>query len=634
MRRQDLGLASRFRWLVVVGLFGAGVPVPSLAASSEERAPLRLEGAARWSGSWLELSAGLPGSAGAARLADPQSVALGFESTLSLRLDRSGCLAGDCGAGSVVMALDPVAAAAADPSRRLVLELRAESAGDRRPALVLPGGPAPRQVESGPAIDLADGNWHTVDVLYRPGSLEVMVDGGLVLAATIDVESSLRLAGRSAEVSLESANGGGSARFQVRDWRWLAAPPAPAADGEVEPLAAHPRGLALVPKVFGLGYAADVHGFWTAQGCTGCHTGGGGPGFLDLSGSASTVYPRVDQSPRVDLGNPAASLILTKPQPGTVSHGGGDFNCFIPGNSCYDTILHWIQDGAPFAPCSYSISPPSRSHTAAGGSNSVAVTAGTGCSWTATSNRSYIHVTSGASGSGNGTVNYTVDANTGAARSGAIAIADQSFAISQAAAAACNYSLDSTSAAFGSAGGNGMVGVTTTAGCNWTGTSNDSWITVTGGSPHSGSGNLTYSVAANGGAAQRSGSLTIAGSAFTVNEAGTSGAPCVASATKMCLNANRFEVSAIFRINGGSPTAAHVVKLTDDTGYFWFFAATNVEAVLKVLNACTFNSRYWVYAGGLTDVEVTISVRDSHYVNPLNTRFQPIQDSSAFATCP
>ncbi|HSS77993.1 MAG TPA: hypothetical protein VLV54_14780 [Thermoanaerobaculia bacterium] len=34
------------------------------------------------------------------------------------------------------------------------------------------------------------------------------------------------------------------------------------------------------------------------------------------------------------------------------------------------------------------------------------------------------------------------------------------------------------------------------------------------------------------------------------------------------------------------------MKLTDETGYLWFFSNTNVEAVVKVLNACSFNQRF------------------------------------------
>ena len=47
--------------------------------------------------------------------------------------------------------------------------------------------------------------------------------------------------------------------------------------------------------------------------------------------------------------------------------------------------------------CTYSINPTSASFASGGGTGSVTVTAGTGCSWTATSNASFITITSGSS---------------------------------------------------------------------------------------------------------------------------------------------------------------------------------------------------------------------------------------------
>jgi plastocyanin len=85
--------------------------------------------------------------------------------------------------------------------------------------------------------------------------------------------------------------------------------------------------------------------------------------------------------------------------------------------------------------CSYSISPESQSFTAAGGADTVSVTTMSGCAWTATSNDTWIMITSGASGSGNGTVNYSVAANSGAARNGTMTIAGKTFTVMQSGAA-------------------------------------------------------------------------------------------------------------------------------------------------------------------------------------------------------
>ncbi|MFS8087376.1 MAG: BACON domain-containing protein, partial [Acidobacteriota bacterium] len=67
------------------------------------------------------------------------------------------------------------------------------------------------------------------------------------------------------------------------------------------------------------------------------------------------------------------------------------------------------------------------------GTASVAVTTGGGCAWTGSANASWITVLSGATGSGNGVLSYSAAANSGAARTGTLTIAGQTFTINQAA---------------------------------------------------------------------------------------------------------------------------------------------------------------------------------------------------------
>ena len=116
--------------------------------------------------------------------------------------------------------------------------------------------------------------------------------------------------------------------------------------------------------------------------------------------------------------------------------------------------------------------------------------------------------------------------------------------------------------------------------------------------------------------------------------------PCVIDSTTLCLSAGRFQVRGTYRTSQPASGQAHVEALTPDTGYLWFFNSNNVEAVVKVINACGFNDRFWVFAGGLTDVEVIVTVTDTQtgavktYTNLLGTKFAPIQDTNAFATCP
>jgi hypothetical protein len=114
---------------------------------------------------------------------------------------------------------------------------------------------------------------------------------------------------------------------------------------------------------------------------------------------------------------------------------------------------------------------------------------------------------------------------------------------------------------------------------------------------------------------------------------------CFSDATTLCLNDGRFKVQARWSA-GTSSGAGSVVSQTGDSGQLYFFNADNTELTVKVLNACGVNDRYWVFASGLTNVEVLITVTDTHagrvrqYFNPRSRAFAPVQDVGAFATCP
>jgi len=86
--------------------------------------------------------------------------------------------------------------------------------------------------------------------------------------------------------------------------------------------------------------------------------------------------------------------------------------------------------------CNYSITPTSASVGGAATNSTVAVAAQAGCAWTSTANVSWLTITNGATGSGNGTVSYLVDANPSTnARAGTMTIAGWTFIVNQAGAA-------------------------------------------------------------------------------------------------------------------------------------------------------------------------------------------------------
>jgi PKD repeat protein/Leucine-rich repeat (LRR) protein len=128
-----------------------------------------------------------------------------------------------------------------------------------------------------------------------------------------------------------------------------------------------------------------------------------------------------------------------------------------------------------------------------------------------------------------------------------------------------------------------------------------------------------------------------------VDSATVSGAACQASATQLCLNGNRFAVQATWT-NGpsaGNPSggAGQAEPLTADTGYFWFFDDANVELVVKVLDACTLSGSHWVFAAGLTDREVELTVTDTAtgqlvvYRSVFGSAFELIRDIGSFRGC-
>ncbi|MBL8202896.1 MAG: NF038122 family metalloprotease [Blastocatellia bacterium] len=221
--------------------------------------------------------------------------------------------------------------------------------------------------------------------------------------------------------------------------------------------------------------------------------------------------------------------------------------------------------------CSFTLSFATNSFPATASTGSVTVSASsTNCTWTAVSNASWLVITSGASGTGNGAVNYNVLANTGAARSGTMTIAGQTFTVNQAAGTpTCGFTLSPTSANPGTSGGLAILTVTASASnCAWTATSNVNWVSILFGSSGTGNGSIYYNVSTNNGAA-RTGTLTVGGQTFTINQAGT-GPACTynlsASSANVAATANTGSVGVIASATNCSWTAVSNVNWVQITG--------------------------------------------------------------------
>ncbi len=247
----------------------------------------------------------------------------------------------------------------------------------------------------------------------------------------------------------------------------------------------------------------------------------GGPGTIAVTAGTGCAWTAVsnDAFVTVDSGSPGTGSgtvgytvtanATTASRTGTITVAGSTF-----------TIT---QDGT--VACSYSIVPTSASFTSLGGTNSIAVTANTGCTWSVSSAATFITF-SPANGSGNGTVSYTVAANTSSlTRQGTLTVAGQTFTVTQT-GVACTYAISPTSTTYASAGGNGTVTVTATQGCDWTSASDSNWLVVTSGATGTGNGSVGYSVSVNAGSTNRTGRLTIATKLLIVTQTGT---PCTFS---------------------------------------------------------------------------------------------------------
>ena len=178
------------------------------------------------------------------------------------------------------------------------------------------------------------------------------------------------------------------------------------------------------------------------------------------------------------------------------------------------------------ANCSYAINPTSASIASTGGSGTVAVSAAAGCSWRATSNAGWITITSGATGTGNGTVGFRVGDLSGSTRTGTLAIAGLTFTVTQTETPTdtrCSYAIRPTDWNNASPlGAKFSVSVSTSSSCRWTAESDRSWMSVT---PEAGTGpgSVLVAVAPNSTKSARTAKATIAGQTFTVTQLAPSG---------------------------------------------------------------------------------------------------------------
>lgn len=302
----------------------------------------------------------------------------------------------------------------------------------------------------------------------------------------------------------------------------------------------------------------------------------------------------------------------------------------VPGVSLPWDWGTWIGQVTFGTVCTYSINPTSQSFPAVGGTGSVSVTAGTGCTWTAVSNNPWIIVNSGSSGTGNGTVTYTVLANPFTSPDvGTITIAGQTFTVNQAANSLPTISAVGVTRQQGSPSSNSTIanvsdanqaantlsvtvngsssatvngvtvsGISISAGgvvtanvvASCSATTAGFTLTVTDNASATATATLTVTVTANSAPVLSYGNQSVAlGGALTINPAsgpsdnGTVSSIIVQSQGTYTGSISVNNSTGVISISGAAPAGTHTITIraTDNCG-----ATTNASFTLTVSGSC------------------------------------------------
>ena len=83
----------------------------------------------------------------------------------------------------------------------------------------------------------------------------------------------------------------------------------------------------------------------------------------------------------------------------------------------------------------------------------------------------------------------------------------------------------------------------------------------------------------------------------------------------------RFEVSVVGNNYALDPFVGRTVPLaSNDSALFWFFQPANFELLVKIVDGCSLNNRFWVFYAATTNVEFTLTVVDTFADPGANTR--------------
>ena len=179
-----------------------------------------------------------------------------------------------------------------------------------------------------------------------------------------------------------------------------------------------------------------------------------------------------------------------------------------------------LAKSAPIeAKCDTSVTTSVTHFLPAGGTGTLTISVRSICGWIATSSAPWLTISSASSGSGPGSLTFSVATNASTSpRSATLTVAGRHITINQ--ESSCTYTVSSSGATLEAAGGTGSVTVTTAPTCRWTAASDSGWVTVQSASGL-GTATVPFVVAPNAGA-NRNATITIGGRSVAVTQNGPS----------------------------------------------------------------------------------------------------------------
>jgi uncharacterized repeat protein (TIGR01451 family) len=246
---------------------------------------------------------------------------------------------------------------------------------------------------------------------------------------------------------------------------------------------------------------------------------------------------------------------------------------FAPRSKSFSSLTSDATADFVMSACAYTLSSETGTFSAAGGTQSIQVSTNDPfCAWTATSSAPWVTITSGASGTGNGTVKITVAAG-GETRTATLTIGGRTFTVSQ---AGCSVTITPFQQTLPQAGGTGSFEVKTSESfCQWTAAPSSPWITINGATGGTGNGVVNFTVAST--AAARAGRIAVGSRSFAIyQEANYCSSPSFGAVTPAGIWSNEANDVAAGDFNGdGFADFITANGFTNQPGYFSTFLNTN-----------------------------------------------------------